>query len=63
MNLFDIAAQLESISRDLRDHVYEALRAQRDNPDAKNLERELQKATRAVEKALHVLREINVAES
>jgi hypothetical protein len=63
VNLFDIAAQLESISRDLRDHVYEALRAQRDNPGAKNLERELQKATRAVEKALHVLREINVAES
>jgi len=63
VNLFDIAAQLESISRDLRDHVYKALRAQRDNPDAKNLERELQKATRAVEKALHVLREINVAES
>jgi hypothetical protein len=63
VNLFDIAAQLESISRDLRDHVYEALRAQREDPDAKHLERELQKATRAVEKALHVLREINVAES
>jgi len=63
VNLFDLAGQLESISRELRDHVYEALRAQREDPDAKNLERELQKATRAVEKALHVLREINATES